>query len=375
MPSAELFDRRRYGVLFTAVLLLGLMLILMNPWQQSGRLLGAHPEAPGDSPPSPVLSDLYGLMLHPLILPALGLFWCLRRGMIDLSVWAVFAVSAAVAAHVAMSGFHPAVLLLAAMAVGIAFGGVNALLVRLTRAPAWMLTLLTATLAVGLQTLLVGRNSMHVPSGLLGRLTGSHQSLLTIGAFFLVAVLITGALSQRKGGPADLFCSGLFSALGGLCWLARSSEVPHLPYPVDDPRVAAAAVMAGAVVLLSDSRFLLTLVFLPPAMLLASLWRYMVWDIPSSHYAWGVVILTGMVLAAQWPLRRWMDRPVRPLLIASGIGLAGILVTAGAAYWPSGAVVLRWLGVGMSLACLGLTVADVLGTRKSLPAASSGGTV
>ena len=337
-------------MLFTAILLLGLAAILLAPWIRSGRMWGPMGNSSGDAVINPLLSDFHGQMLHPLLLPALGVFWLLRRGKLDLSVWASFALGCGAAAQAARWGARPAWLLVAAAGAGLALGLWNLLLVRLTRAAVWMATLLTAVLAVSLVAALTGPVSLRVSPALLGKLTGQQAGLLATAGIFFVGALGIG-LNGYERGPLGvaLVGSSVLSALGGLCWLGRSAEAVALPLPVGDPRVLAAAVMGGALILGSRGRILHALVFLPPAMLLATLWRYSVWDFPGSGYGWNVLLLAGLVLGGQWALRECLVRPGRRLLAAVGLCLLGIFLLAGSAWQMPSATrwVLRIGGLGV----------------------------
>lgn len=343
-------DAQLVGALFTATLLLGLVLILLTPWIRSGRMWGPMGNSSSDAVINPLLSDFHGQMLHPLLLPALGMFWLLRRGKLDLSVWASFALGCGAAAQAARWGGHPAWLLAAAVGAGLIVGMWNLLLVRLTRAPVWMVTGLTAVLAVSLVAAITGPASVRVSPALLGRLTGQQAVLLaTAGMFFVGALGI--ALSGYERGPLGvaLVGSSVLSALGGLCWLGRSAEAVALPFPVGDPRVFAAAVLGGALVLAARGRLLHTLVFLPPAMLLATLWRYSVWDFAGCGYGWNVLMLAGLVLGGQWALKEYLARPGRWSLAAAGLCLLGIFLLAGSAWQmpPATRWILRIAGLGV----------------------------
>ena len=74
------------------------------------------------------------------LLPALGLMLALRRGAIDLSVWAAAGLGGLAAAGAMNAGYSPIWVLAAAMGAGLAVGAVNAALVAGVRVPSVIVT-------------------------------------------------------------------------------------------------------------------------------------------------------------------------------------------------------------------------------------------
>lgn len=308
--------------------------------------------------------DLVDLMLSRWLLPALGLVLVLRCRSVDLSVWMGFALGSAVGAAVVGAGGHPVAALAAVVATGLALGLLNAAAVTLARVPALVATALSALACYGVAWLLTGGQALNVsPEGLAiwsgpnwpTRLTAGLYVATMLTALVLIRLSHRAGLSRRSALAAAMVGSGVLSALGGLCWLARSGQAPAPTWRLIDLSVIAAAVLAGAVVFRGPGRSLLAGVLLPPAMLVATVWQFQVWDVPDCPVAVSGLALTGMVLAAQWAFVRSAGAgAVRhllcPALAAGGIAVvavsvlplplgrhsAAILGAAGAAVWLAG---------------------------------------
>jgi len=255
--------------------------------------------------------DFLGQMVSPWLLPALGLLWVVRCRSVDLSVWVGFGIGAAVAGRIAEACPHPAATLAGVVGAGLLLGGVNALAVAGAGLPGWGATGITALVGVSVATTVAGPLDGTVQGPALRPWSGSLRPLLVVGALYAVVMLSAlygGRLRARRGWSgrsalaAAMVASGVLSALGGLCWVCRFGRVPGAFWLVDDLRVPAAVVLTGAVVFRGPRRGLLAGLLLPPSMLLATIWRYRVWDFAGSWLAVNLILLCVMALAAQWAI-------------------------------------------------------------------------
>jgi hypothetical protein len=159
--------------------------------------------------------------------------------------------------------------------------------------------------------------------------------------------------------------SGVLSAMGGLCWVAKSGQLPRQLFLIEDLRVVAAVALAGAVALRGPGRGLLAAVLLPPAMLLATIWRQWVWDVATVDFAVNLVVLTVAVLGAQWAMAQAAgpekSPPQQRAALAMFLGIIALAATA--RDLPRGArTVLRVAGAGAWL--IGLAAALLLSWRR-----------
>jgi ribose/xylose/arabinose/galactoside ABC-type transport system permease subunit len=327
------------------------------------------------------LSDVLGQMVSPLLLPALGVALVMQRRRLDLSVWVTYALGSAVAAR--MLPDHVALAVVTVLAVGLAVGLVNAVLVAGLKLPCWPVTLLVATLgAIAFRFLTGGREiALAKPCHLIEWATVSQPVALTGIAYIaalLLGLLASGERAQRKGYllalGSTLVLSSVLSAWGGLCWFIHLGVTPMRAEVVGDLRVAAAAVLCGAVVMRGLGRALLAAAMLPVALLACTIWRQMVWDVPGLPWPVQLLLLIPVVLAMQvvllktadalgWsPAGRQQDhdgpgegtaRPDRGRMIvlatASLLMLAGLGLAAYSAYPLSRPMLrqVRWAGVGL----------------------------
>ena len=334
--------------------------------------------------------DLVDLMFNRWLLPALGLTLVLQCRSLDLSVWMGFALGSAVGAAAVGAGAHPVAALAAVLAAGAALGLVNAAAVTLARVPGVVATGVSSLACYGVAWLLTGGQAMRVnPEGLViwsganwpMRLTAGLYIVAMLTVLFLARLRHRVGLSRRSALAAAMVGSGVLSALGGLCWLARSGQAPPPSWRLIDLRVVAAAALAGAVVLRGPGRNLLAGVFLPPAMLVATVWQYQVWDVPDCPVAVSLLALTGMVLAAQWGLARSagagaVGRVLCPALAAGGIAIVAVTVIPLPQAWRGGLVgrnsntILSVAGAAVWLAG---TAGALLWRRKRAPAGPAPG--
>jgi len=111
---------------------------------------------------------------------------------------------------------------------------------------------------------------------------------------------------RRRLAAAALVISGALAAVGGAVWLVEHSSTPVPTRLIGDLRVPAAAVLAGAVVLVGPNRSLLCWLFLPVSMLLVTLWRQEIlsWQwFYARGYAFQLVELMAMLLTAHGAFR------------------------------------------------------------------------
>ena len=332
-----------FGEVFVLVLIAFLTGILLPVWAESG---------------TEYVPDFLAQMVNPWVLPALGLLWVVRCGSVDLSVWVGFASGWAVAAAILGAGAGPSLALAGVVAVGLILGGVNAAAVAWARLPGWGATGITATVGLSVAAGIVRGLPAELDRALLRPWSGLLGTFWITGLLYIVVLLamLLGArrwragLSARAALAAALVGSGLLSALGGLCGLAKWAQMPARVYLVDDLRPIAAVVLTGAVLLKGPGRSLLAAMLLPPAMLLATVWRQRVWDVPTTPFAVNLIVLAVMALGAQWAMMRASARGAVCLrewpAMAAFLGILALAVTANDL--PGAATTaLRLAGVGM----------------------------
>ncbi len=316
--------------------------------------------------------------VNPWLLPALGLGWVLASGGVDLSVWVVFGLGSVVAARIAAAGAPPLAMLAGATAVGVAVGTVHAAAVGCLRLPSWGVTLITAIVGASVVSAAAGGKILALEMSGGDTWPGATRPVMLTATFYAVAMLAALLLGEgrrpaRKDRPlalaSALSASAVLSALGGLCWLVRSGWTPRPGYLVADLRAAAAAVLAGAVILTAPGRKLVAGVLLVPAMLLVTIWRQSVWYTPALPAETNLVLLMAMALAGQCAWRSsWRGRGPAGKLWA-GLAAAGIVALAASA-WDAPRplpAVLRWGGVGMWGVGIGAAAAGWLRRRTGRP--------
>lgn len=350
-------------------------------------------------------NDVLGQAFSVYLLAALGMLLALRCGAIDLSVWANMAVGGAVAATVIRSappGHNVAALALAAGgAAGLVTGLINALAVKRLRLPSPVATLIMAALITGAMTYVgVGEGNLTIPDTTFAHwhlvysiapdqpadgpddqsppvAPGSAKSpanapvrfvatltitrmLLVAGAFSLVliALMIFPRRARRSphalpiASPGSdhnpivlaLAVSGLLSALGGAFWLIDQPSTPVPDHLIGSMRIPAAAILAGALLFAGPGRTLLSVMCLPPALAVASAWR---WGWPGNQeYQPQMLVLIGAVLLLQFCARKAIQ--TRGPMITAAVISAGALIllaAAGRAQSFTSQQLLRWSGI------------------------------
>jgi len=294
-----------------------------------------------------------GEMASWLLLPALGFLLALRTGAVDLSVWVVAGVGGLVAAALLTRGVPPVQAFAAAGGAGLAIGCLNAALVVWAGLPSPAATLLTGLAAMWTSWALVSGRDLVVPEQVVTPWIDWHPTpalalrvLAVLAVYVSVLVVLTAVdaaawrhrrLPRRPGVFAALAASAMLAALGGAVWLLESRWAPVPWRLVGDLRIPAAALLAGGAFLARPGRELLAGMSLPPAMLIATVWRQKVWLLPT---AWGydlqLVVLIGMVAGTQIALARFAAVRASPRarnwpLAAAILTLAGMALVASAA--------------------------------------------
>jgi ribose/xylose/arabinose/galactoside ABC-type transport system permease subunit len=385
---------------------------------------------PGEgSPPSP-LRDAYGLamllaatilavpawnrlgaeyqsvvagQLGSCFLPmALGLMLVVRRGGLDLSLWALSATAGVATAEFFRAGFSVGATISLVLLLGLGLGGVNGVLVRYFRLPSPLATgLVGVGLVLGLDHHYAAR-SVAVPDDVLQGWTNFMLALLTRQAdagtalaaplltFRMLLVFATwgavmvGLMVGRRIHPNSarawhartplaltLVLSGGLSAIGGLCWVLDLGAAPVPSRLVDGLRIPAAVLLCGAIVFQGRGRVLLAGILLPVALLVVTLWEQLAW--PASWGGYSVPLLWLLLLfgLAQgetlWALqRRKTAQATRTAWLGMSAGtLAAMLLVITIRLEPPSAEVVRWLAAGSAGVGAVLLAVDVHRSRRA----------
>ncbi len=281
------------GIAFLAAL----AFLLLLPWVSGERYL----------------ADVAGQMASFYLLPAMGFMLALRRGAIDLSVWVAAGMGGMVAAGAISAGQPPAMAFAEAFVAGLALGSLNGALVTLARIPSVLATAGTALAVMYcLQSQTGGARQIAVPEYAFEGWMFMPGIPLPVLRMLLIAMAYSAVMlglvwfdGARRGPFApsstwtlagSLAVSGAISAFAGACWLIDYGAAPVPTRLVEDLRVPAAAVLAGALYFGGRGRTMLAGVCLPPALLLATAWRQQVWLLPFHGYDFQMILLTGMVI-------------------------------------------------------------------------------
>lgn len=366
------------------------------------------------------LSDCVGQALGPYLAVALGFLLALRRGAIDLSVWAVMGVCGMAAAGLINMGLWPAAAFAAAGMCGAGIGSLNALLTVRLKIPSALATLAVALLLIGMAGQLAGpartvavddrtfeswrlrqssqyqddpppkgkampaRQRQIVIEETLRPLVVT-QMLLSASIFSLALAAVLGGsvakrygreMSPRKTLAAAMIGSGALAGFGGACWLVLYGAAPVPTRLFDDLRVPAAAMLAGGVFLAGYQRSVLAGLMLPPALLAATIWQQEA-GLPRWHGEHVfLIVLIVQVMVFQLAAARWPAGPDRRTgkcgIFGTILAAAGILALASSANIPSYSGPLRYaaciIGPVMSVAALALLIAGLRRSRHINPA-------
>ena len=411
--SSSPLDAGEAGEALVVVMLAALTVLLVPPWV----LRGADLSEATHQVRVVYMPDLLGQMLNPWLLPAMGFLWVLRQGAIDLSVWGAFALGGAISAVVVAGGGHPVLAIGLTGVAGLALGIAHAAAVVKLRAPAWLATALGGLAAAGL-AMLVMPETFRLEATRLARWPGVNGPLWLAGGFYAASMLGLMLLSPSPtpGQPPRkmlrawaLIGSATISALGGLCGLAKTGGVilPGLlhstlgwvstwsgarpaydgPEIIGDTRVLAAAVLTGVLLMHRPGRTLLAGLFLPHTMLLATIWRYRVWDVPGLNWA-SAALLALMAMGTQWAFARSVrgalpsashapipGRKHWPMMmwamLAAMIGMMALASTAGELRRET-EFICRATGLALWASAMIMTFAHWYGHRRRADASATG---
>ncbi|MCK5114401.1 MAG: tRNA (adenosine(37)-N6)-threonylcarbamoyltransferase complex ATPase subunit type 1 TsaE [Phycisphaerae bacterium] len=356
---------------------------------------------------------------------AVGFLLALRYGVVDLSVWAVMGLGGLVAAGCINAGLSPWIAFVIAVGTGATIGAINALLVSRIRLPGIIITAVVALILLGAMNWIYPQRSVAVPETTfdnwvsnihafsdaanngLEQITPSQDDQKPIthpgvisGPLVLMRMLIviiawaavlfvlgvTDNIVPKKSHPPSprklralcLCVCGAMAALSGACWLMELGDTPVPTRLIDEFTIPAAVILTGTLLLQGRGRTMLAVMFLPAAMLCASIGKQTVYPITTYGYSLQLLVLGAIVLTAQWAYVRGCDKSCKyRWFYRAGCGLAVVgLVVAG---FPTqlgvgNAKAIFLSGVGISSASLVLII--VLGiishiTRKDDPKKTS----
>lgn len=350
--------------LLAAALLAGLAVILLS--QPLRELIQGHLGAVAEAIPGAAMVTLDWYLLM-----AMGFALALRRGAIDLSLWAVSALGGLVAALLIRQGMAPALALASGAIAGLAVGAAHGSLVSVFRLPSPLVTLASAILLVQILPILAGpavatddgrdakprvlvpkatfqdwqllpparqedseTNELDKGESVLAPriqytrmvLAGAVYTLVMISLMFINAHRAEGFhISSQWQMFWVLAVSGMLSAAGGALWLLNEGYAPLPTRLVDDLRPVAAAVLAGGALLAGRGRTMLVLVLLPLASYLALHWRQDVWQMTYQGYEIHMFLLVFTLLGFQVGVRQALAvRTVGRGAALAGLALMGV---------------------------------------------------
>lgn len=322
-PPATEHPAPRDLIVISLLLLLSLLLPALPAWVVT------------DQTPNQLIAQAFSVYL----LPALGMLLALRLGVIDLGVWAWMALGGLVAAWLINLGTQPEWALLAGTLSGAAPGLACAFLTGGLKVPAPLATVVVGMILVWTCQYVSGHREVAIPDGTFDRwhmpvrsgdVEPAHESApgepgmrmapladtrkLLVGLAYAFALFAAAwhsliamvrhshthrepaphwprSVRLRRGGL--LVISGLLSAGGGALWLIERGRTPIPSQLIGDLRIPVAAVLAGGIMLAGRNRTILSIILLPPAMLMGLMWRQNVWPM-----FWnGLDVQMGVLLA------------------------------------------------------------------------------
>lgn len=355
------------------MVLVALGVLLLPSWSESGAMY---------------VSDYLTQAAGPWLLPALGMLLVMRRGSLDLSLWAIFGLSAVLTGPALASIFnlHPTgvgalcpcglpgghaanqawIVLAKVVAIGAAIGGVHALAAIWLRRWTFLLTAVTAAVVAWLAR--PEAPGQAVPAFDLLPWESLSQPALLCGLIYALFMLGALVATRREGKPLvpgqaalplAYLAAGALAAAGGFCWVWRSGQSPLRVEALGDLRILAGPILAGAVAYRQRGATLTAGLLLLPAMLVATMWRQMVWDMGDWPGHPNLAVLAIMALGAQWAWSVAAARESRAGKAGRAMTILGLCVLAGSVNLSRGLhtvlyVVgsILWLS-GMSLAASG----------------------
>jgi ribose/xylose/arabinose/galactoside ABC-type transport system permease subunit len=392
-PDTRWSDAVGIGLLLVLVLLslpaLGLSTGLLPGKPFEHRVLVVHS----------LVAEVVDRLTSCYLLPTLAFCLVLRRRRIDLSVWAIFALGGVTMAWLINRGVAAPWAMLVGVLLGATLGLLAGVAIVRLRAASLVATALTGLLAMGICAALgsgravpVAESTFHawylevevsVEAGVSDTPSSSHQAtprapirehrpappavtrmlIAASGYALAMLALVVVRIRQRHHGSAPedaphavlatLAASGALAALGGAAWLVEHNSAPVATRLVGDLQVPAAALLAGALLLVGPGRTLLMGLCLPAALLAASVWRQEL-TYPAVLRSWGYeapsAMLALMVLSVHVGMLWWrgMAGRGRWLTVAFwALALGGLLVTALQTVWASYALrhILHTIGV------------------------------
>jgi len=259
------------------------------------------------------LHTVVGHMASFLLLPALGFLLALRCGAIDLSVWVVSAVGGLVGAALIARGTPVPMAFAAGACAGLAMGFFNGLLVSLSGLPSLLVTAGVGFGTIWLAGAVIAGREIEIPELVYqGWLSWHSSPVLAVRVLVVASVYLSALLGllmidyavwrgvqfpRRVSLFAALSVSGLLSGLGGALWLLDNNRAPVPTRLIDDLRIPAVAILAGGLFLGRRGRELLAGMSLPAAMLIVTIWRQKVWNLPAGGLALQMLVMTGMTIA------------------------------------------------------------------------------
>jgi ribose/xylose/arabinose/galactoside ABC-type transport system permease subunit len=283
--------------------------------------------------------QLVSRMFSPVLLAALGFALALRCGVIDLSVWLVAGVGSLTAATLIRAGVMPQWAFAAAVGAGAAVGLCNGLLIGLLRWPGPAVTLGVAVCGW------FALRMLHCPEELTidgfafeawttrldVPLRSLRMGIVLAPAGLVGAVLMFGrieGLDSRTGRGvlvAAMIAAGALAGLSGATGLLDTSRA-FRPRVIEDLRIPAAALLAGAALLGGPGRTLLVGLLLPLAVLVTGQWAVWVMDYRVGGYLLQTGLLVAMTIGAHAAIAAIL-RTRGPCRIGSAAGL--VLCLAG----------------------------------------------
>ena len=278
---------------------------------------------------------IQGELVSFYLLPTMGFWLALRRGAVDLSVWAVAGLGGVVAAMLINAGVPTAAAFALAITAGLAIGAANGYVAAWTRLSSAAFTIIVAAIIVFAMVYLTSERAIRVDDAEFGWLQqtpavkaapdnsaakgetdafSAHtiRMLLVGGAYalFMTVAMYWGVASRncrwadldRRAGPfVAMSASGALAAAGGAFWLIDQGSAPVPTRLIGDLRIPAAALLAGGALWTGRGKTLLSGLFLPVGLLLATVWRQEITHLPwlrDSGYAVQTALLIGLLITA-----------------------------------------------------------------------------
>ena len=362
MPSQPMLEPSRREVLcrhWLGMGLLGVLAVTVLPaWGLNGSVFAV------DADGLHVLNTFVRVLGQFYLLPAMAFWLALRRGAVDLSVWAVSGLGGLLAAMLINAGMSVPASFALAVGAGLAIGAVNGLVAAWTRFASPVFTLIVAAIIVAGAAHLAPQRSVRVPDETFGSPLAPDvadawadaekgdardagpllpEQLRMVLVLIAYAAVMAAMLSWRLASPgarrrapdrlglfAAMAAAGALSAAAGAFWLVDQGAAPVPTRLIGDLRVPAAALLAGGILWIGRGRTILSGLFLPISVLLVTAWRQEVTALAdvqrSSGYALQLLLLICMLLSAHLALMV-VIRARGPLRTVAGVCLGVILLT------------------------------------------------